>query len=107
MPWPFVDNPTTSLAPLSTALSRLRCPWRLAPQNQRILHRIGVVIVSNPTQLEADPPVELPRGVVGSSHFERGPPAAGQPGGLEDMCKQRTGHALTPIGRPDSQVVDV
>lgn len=80
---------------------------RLAPENQRILDRFGVVIGADAPHPEAEAFVEFSRGVIGAPYFEGRALAAGFQGRLQNAAQEVRGETPPSKLRSYREVVDV
>src|SRR5262245_1745661 len=79
----------------------------LAPQDERVFHRIGVVGATHAGRGKTQTLVELTRRVVRSPYLERRAPRAEPNALVEHEGEQRRPDALPSVSRRHREVVDV
>src|SRR5258705_854629 len=79
----------------------------VAPQDERVFHRVRIVVAPRACNVEAKPFVQAPRACIPRSHFERRAPGAQPPRLGEHVRHQRRAVPASAILRPERDVVDV
>src|SRR5258705_2193489 len=79
----------------------------VAPQDERVFHRVRIVVAPRACNVEAKPFVQAPRACIPRSHFERRAPGAQPPRLGEHVMHQRRAVPEPAILRPERDVVDV
>src|SRR5258707_6371994 len=79
----------------------------VAPQDQRVFHRVGVVVPASARNVEAQTLVQAPRSTVARAHFERRASGTKPTRFSEDVVHQRGSVPESAVLRTQRDVVDV
>src|SRR4029077_2535874 len=91
-----------SMPPAPSSAARV-----VAPEDERVFHRIGVVVAPRAGSVKPKPLVQAPRARIPRAHFERRAPRPETFRFLEHVMHQRRPVAKTAELRPQRDVVDV